>query len=182
MQFSLRIEPELVRTMDAEAEREYKTRTEFIKEAIQKLLLEKREKERMKQLAAELWLKGELSETQLKKAPPELCLACHAKLADVMKKPGAKVHPPAAMGQCTFCHKPHESTQVDLLTSSPPGLCVTCHNTASEKIVKAHGGMQVKDANCVGCHDPHAAEGSKLFHPVQHKPFAGAVCTACHKK
>ncbi|MBS3123486.1 ribbon-helix-helix protein, CopG family [Candidatus Woesearchaeota archaeon] len=68
MQFSLRIEPELVRTMDAEAEREYKTRTEFIKEAIQKLLLEKREKERMKQLAAELWLKGELSETQLKKA------------------------------------------------------------------------------------------------------------------
>jgi predicted CXXCH cytochrome family protein len=125
---------------------------------------------------------GSTAKTQLKKDPPELCLGCHTKLADVMRKPGAKIHPPAAMGQCTFCHKPHEAVDVKLLTSSPPGLCVTCHNTANEKIVAAHGGMQVKETNCVGCHEPHAAEGSKLFHPVQHKPFAGAVCTACHKK
>lgn len=66
-QFSLRIEPELVRKVDEEAEREYKTRTEFIKEAVQKLLKEKEEKERLKHLAAELWIKGEISETKLKK-------------------------------------------------------------------------------------------------------------------
>ncbi|MBI4142111.1 hypothetical protein HY484_04250 [Candidatus Woesearchaeota archaeon] len=66
-QFCLRIEPELVRKIDDEAEHEYKTRTEFIKEAVQKLLKEKEEKEHLKRLAAELWLKGELSETKLKK-------------------------------------------------------------------------------------------------------------------
>lgn len=70
-QFSMRIEPELIRKIDAEAEKEYKTRTELIKEAVQKLLKEKEEKEHLKKLAAELWLKGELSETQLRKALSE---------------------------------------------------------------------------------------------------------------
>ncbi len=67
-QFSLRIEPGLIRKIDEEAEKEYKTRTELIKEAVQKLLKEKEEKEKLKRLAAELWLKGQLSETDLKKA------------------------------------------------------------------------------------------------------------------
>ena len=66
-QFSLRFEPELIRTIDEEAEKEYKTRTDLIKEAIQKLLLEKKEKERLKRVASELWLKGEISGTNLKK-------------------------------------------------------------------------------------------------------------------
>ena len=51
----------------AYAEKEYKTRTDLIKEAIQKLLLEKKEKERLKRVASELWLKGEISGTNLKK-------------------------------------------------------------------------------------------------------------------
>ena len=67
LQFSLRLEPELVRRVDEEAEREFKTRTELIKEAVRKLLQEKDENERLKKLAAELWLKGELSETKLRK-------------------------------------------------------------------------------------------------------------------
>ncbi len=56
-----------MRQIDAEAEREYKTRTELIKEAVLHLLREREEKEKLKKLAAELWLKGELSETGLKK-------------------------------------------------------------------------------------------------------------------
>ena len=66
-QFSLRIEPELVRKIDDEADKEYKTRTEFIKEAVQKRLEEKEENEKLKRVAAELWLRGEISETKLKK-------------------------------------------------------------------------------------------------------------------
>ena len=66
-QFSLRIEPELVRRIDQEAEQEYKTRTELIKEAVLEFLHQKEEQERLKRVAAELWLKGQLSETQLKK-------------------------------------------------------------------------------------------------------------------
>jgi metal-responsive CopG/Arc/MetJ family transcriptional regulator len=63
----LRIEHELVRKIDETAEKEYKTRTELIKEAVLRLLNEKQEKEKMKKLSAELWLKGEISETKLKK-------------------------------------------------------------------------------------------------------------------
>lgn len=66
-QFSLRFEPELIRQIDDEAEKEYKTRTELIKEAVVHLIREKEEKERLKRVAAELWLKGEMSETALKK-------------------------------------------------------------------------------------------------------------------
>ncbi len=66
-QFSLRMEPNLIRQIDDEAEREYKTRTELIKDAVLHLLREKEEKEKLKRVAAELWLKGEVSETALKK-------------------------------------------------------------------------------------------------------------------
>ncbi|MFH1072996.1 MAG: ribbon-helix-helix domain-containing protein [Nanoarchaeota archaeon] len=66
-QFSLRIEPELIRMVDRAAEKEFKNRTEFIKEAVQKLLAEKEEKTQLKKVAAELWLKGELSKDKLKK-------------------------------------------------------------------------------------------------------------------
>ncbi len=66
-QFSLRFEPELIRKIDEEAEKEYKTRTELIKEAIQKLLTDRNEKERLKRVASELWLKGEITESNLKK-------------------------------------------------------------------------------------------------------------------
>ncbi|MBI4017234.1 MAG: ribbon-helix-helix protein, CopG family [Candidatus Aenigmarchaeota archaeon] len=70
-QFCLRMEPELIRKVDEEAEKTYKTRTEFIKEALLKLLEERNEKERLKKLAAELWLKGEISESKLKKVLTE---------------------------------------------------------------------------------------------------------------
>ncbi|MEK6950104.1 MAG: ribbon-helix-helix protein, CopG family [Nanoarchaeota archaeon] len=66
-QFSLRMEPELLRQIDGEAEEEYKTRTELIKEAIVHLLKEREEQERLKKVAAELWLKGEIPETKLRK-------------------------------------------------------------------------------------------------------------------
>ena len=66
-QFSLRFEPDLIRQIDEEAEKEYKNRTELIKEAVVHFIKEKEEKENLKLVAAELWLKGEISETNLKK-------------------------------------------------------------------------------------------------------------------
>lgn len=67
-QFSMRIEEVLLHQIDEEAKRIYKNRTELIKEAVLSYLQERIEKERIKKLAAELWLKGELSDTQLKRA------------------------------------------------------------------------------------------------------------------
>lgn len=70
-QFCLRMDPEFIRKIDAEAEKDYKTRTELIKEAVQKLLKDREQKEVLKTLAAELWLKGEISEAKLKKVLSE---------------------------------------------------------------------------------------------------------------
>lgn len=70
-QFCLRMEPELIRKVDEEAEKTYKTRTELIKEALRKLLEERQEKEKLKNLASELWLRGEISEVKLKKVLSE---------------------------------------------------------------------------------------------------------------
>lgn len=66
-QFSMRMEPELIRRIDDEAEHEYKSRTELIKDAILRYLNDKQQKEHLKKVAAELWLQGELSEVKLKK-------------------------------------------------------------------------------------------------------------------
>ena len=71
IQFSMRIEDELLRKVDEQAEKEYKNRTELIKEAVRSYLEEKERKIQVKKLAAELWLKGELSEKDLKKALTE---------------------------------------------------------------------------------------------------------------
>ncbi len=68
IQFSMRIEDELLRKVDEEAEKEYKNRTELIKDAVRSYLEEKERKTQVKKLAAELWLKGELPEKDLKKA------------------------------------------------------------------------------------------------------------------
>ncbi len=70
-QFCLRMEPELIRKVDEEADKTYKTRTEFIKEALLRLLEERQEKQQLKKLAAELWIKGEISEAKLKKVLSE---------------------------------------------------------------------------------------------------------------
>jgi metal-responsive CopG/Arc/MetJ family transcriptional regulator len=70
-QFSMRIEQELLRKIDTEANKEYKNRTELIKEAVLQYLSHKGEKVHLKRTASELWLKGELSDSQLKKALSE---------------------------------------------------------------------------------------------------------------
>jgi predicted CXXCH cytochrome family protein len=125
---------------------------------------------------------GSVIKAQLKQKPKDLCLNCHVTLSEKMKKPDARVHPPIVDGDCGLCHKPHESQQPKLLQASLGELCATCHEVEAPKFVKAHGEIQVKGTACTECHDPHAAEGPGLFHPVVHKPFAGRVCTACHKK
>ena len=124
---------------------------------------------------------GSAIQGQLKRPQKELCLTCHTKLGEAMKKAKANVHPPAAKGECSRCHTPHESRHRDLLKAAVPGVCTTCHAPTEAKIVKAHGGLPIKDASCTGCHEPHVADGAGLFHPVGHKPFLGKVCSACHK-
>ncbi len=70
-QVSLRFDTELLRRIDEEAQQEYKTRTELIKEGMCRILDENKEKTDLKRIAAELWLKGEIPEHKLKKVLSE---------------------------------------------------------------------------------------------------------------
>jgi predicted CXXCH cytochrome family protein len=124
---------------------------------------------------------GSLVKPILKKGEKDLCLGCHADLSNILKNAKAKKHVPAAEGQCAKCHRPHDADQPDLLKAAAPGLCTTCHAPDTQKIRAAHGGIPVAKSDCVACHEPHGSLSGTLIQPVEHKPFAGKICTACHK-
>jgi predicted CXXCH cytochrome family protein len=124
---------------------------------------------------------GSLVKPILKKEQKDLCLGCHASMANLFKDAKARKHAPAAQGQCDTCHRPHDSPQPDLLKVAQPGTCTGCHSVTSPKVLAAHGGIQISRATCTGCHNPHGSQAAGLMHEVTHRPFAGRVCSACHK-
>jgi predicted CXXCH cytochrome family protein len=117
----------------------------------------------------------------LKKQERELCLGCHTTLATVLNNAKAKKHVPVAEGKCDTCHKPHDADHPDLLKATAPGLCTNCHAPDVPKMRTAHAGIPVAKSDCVACHEPHASQTGLLIQPVEHKPFAGKACIACHK-
>lgn len=105
----------------------------------------------------------------------ELCLTCHAGLADEMK--GAlTVHEPAT-GDCLECHNSHGSDHAGLLKQDTVALCTSCHQ---EQLIQAQHAAFPHDAvlddrACLNCHTPHASSQPALQYtdPV-------AACLACH--
>jgi predicted CXXCH cytochrome family protein len=124
---------------------------------------------------------GSLVKPILKRAEKDLCLGCHAPIATLLKDAKAKKHLPVEQGKCDTCHKPHDSDQPDLLKAAGPGLCTGCHVPDVPKMLTAHAGIPVAKSDCVACHEPHASASGVLIQPVEHKPFAGKACIACHK-
>ena len=61
-------------------------------------------------------------------------------------------------------------------------LCTACHDVKKLATVAGHAGMDVPNANCVSCHDPHAQPKGRhgLLLPAVHLPFARGDCTECH--
>jgi predicted CXXCH cytochrome family protein len=119
---------------------------------------------------------GQPGQDQFKLKPDargKLCLNCHDKFTDVLKKPF--VHTPVKTGQCSGCHDPHTSNHGKLLEAEPNRICVKCHaGIVPGKRMSIH--KIVEEGNCVKCHDPHAS-GSK-FNLLK----AGSdLCLDCHK-
>lgn len=122
--------------------------------------------------------KGGQTTVKLVKALPELCVTCHAALADsaALKLPAS--HPPVA--DCGTCHKVHASDFAHLLKGPGPQICASCH--PAEDVNKGHP-TPVSRSNCTSCHLPHGgATKGFLSGTVLHAPFKSRSCEACHRK
>ncbi|HWI41061.1 MAG TPA: cytochrome c3 family protein, partial [Verrucomicrobiae bacterium] len=82
----------------------------------------------------------------------------------------------AALGQCAYCHNPHESDEKGLLRKKSRDVCLGCHGdfaTAMAKAAVVH--PPVQNDPCTRCHNPH---GSKVLHVLNSK--MPDVCIGCH--
>jgi len=87
----------------------------------------------------------------------ELCVKCHAPATTQY----ATMHAPVAVGQCLWCHEPHESDSPKLLKTTAPQLCLQCHDQALlPSDVKAH---LADKANCLFCHVGHGGSKPSLL-------------------
>ncbi len=100
---------------------------------------------------------------------PELCYACHDRLAE-----DAHVHPPVKMGVCMLCHDPHGAERASLLrVDTDQKLCAQCHRVKFDQSKHMH--PPVGDGLCGACHDPHGSDHEKFL-----RSPAPELCLDCH--
>ncbi len=100
---------------------------------------------------------------------PELCYACHDRLAQ-----DDFVHEPVKMGVCVLCHDPHGADGPSLLrVDTDRQLCAQCHRVTFDQGKHVHS--PVGTGQCMACHNPHGSD---------HKRFLNAappeLCLDCH--
>ncbi|HBL18622.1 MAG: hypothetical protein A2X36_08300 [Elusimicrobia bacterium GWA2_69_24] len=122
-----------------------------------------------------------------------LCGQCH----DAPDPKKSVRHPPAAGGQCVFCHDPHRSANPKLLKDRMPDQCFRCHSPKPFFDKAMHS--PVASGLCASCHDPHASKNKKLLtaevpelcwgchdkasftgKKFVHSPVESGECTTCH--
>lgn len=99
------------------------------------------------------------SQSQLSKPIPNLCYSCHDNFAAA----GTILHGPIAVGECMFCHSPHQSSYVHLQKAPQPDLCYRCHRREEMASILDHEIML--ETICTDCHEPHASKRRKLLKP-----------------
>ena len=114
----------------------------------------------------------------LKQPKNELCLTCHASMAELEKKP--HLHPPFKGGECLSCHDVHGTDQPFGLTAAVPALCAECHDLKDAALSGKHLGYDMTKVDCTGCHDPHASTLPALMLEEPHPPFEQRRCATCH--
>jgi predicted CXXCH cytochrome family protein len=72
------------------------------------------------------------------------------------------MHAPVAIGQCLWCHEPHESDSPKLLKTTAPQLCLQCHDpNLLPSDIKPH--QLAEEANCLNCHVGHGGAKPSLL-------------------
>ena len=91
----------------------------------------------------------------------QLCISCHSQHgAEFARTRGLHQHPPAATGDCTGCHSPHQSLrQYMLLRTNNYELCGGCHGP--ETLTPVH--VENSQQDCINCHNAHVGTTSKLL-------------------
>jgi predicted CXXCH cytochrome family protein len=108
-------------------------------------------------------------------AGKDLCLTCHAKIAQTLKEKG--LHPPVAAGQCTACHTPHASEAKGLIKAKERNVCLACHTKIEERFraSKAFHPEDAAEGRCTACHKPHNSDQPTL---LAGEPLK--LCGTCH--
>ena len=88
---------------------------------------------------------------------PALCYRCHTDY----NATSAFVHGPAAVGQCLFCHNPHQAPNKYLLKKPVPQLCYSCHDRQMIESIAEHLPDVLSD--CLACHEGHSASTKGLL-------------------
>ncbi len=128
----------------------------------------------------------------VKKPDTKLCFGCH--LEQKEKWYSKKfLHGPFNTGKCAICHSPHASDYPYNLFMNTWDLCVGCHidKGSGLHIVQGYINAQYhptrgkpdplrkgQELTCASCHDPHAADNSKLWRLNVGSGFQ--LCMACH--
>ncbi len=102
------------------------------------------------------------------------------------------VHGPAATGDCSLCHKGHESQNRALLAAPQPDLCLRCHEAG---ILMQPYHEAANNQECSTCHDPHFSGNRLLLSDSRtyrrnrvtkamiqstHEPWKERKCSVCH--
>ena len=95
----------------------------------------------------------------LKVQPPDLCYSCHMDF----HREKEYLHGPLNVGECVFCHNPHQSVFIHLQQAPQPQLCYRCH--LQESVATIPGHRERLETRCTDCHDPHGSSGPGLLKP-----------------
>ena len=88
---------------------------------------------------------------------PLLCYSCHTNYNEQV----GTMHGPVIVGDCTFCHNPHQSRFIHLQRNKQPDLCYRCHKQDNIKLITGH--EDKLESICTDCHDPHISPEKKLL-------------------
>lgn len=90
------------------------------------------------------------------KADDSSCAKCH----EHVQTQFAVMHGPVAIGGCSFCHVPHESSIPALLIDTAPAVCLTCHD---RELLPATPADHATDRSCLDCHVGHGSDKRGLL-------------------
>lgn len=86
-----------------------------------------------------------------------VCKKCHEKVP----RQYAVMHGPVAVGECLWCHVPHESTIKGMLKDPAPAVCIQCH---SRNLLSTNPPEhQMDKSSCLDCHVAHGGERHGLL-------------------
>ena len=97
---------------------------------------------------------------KLRAPPQKLCMTCHTFMSDsITAVEGLWLHAPAAQGNCSLCHDPHQSVRPHLLIKTPGEICIQCHQGEFVR----HPAADRLSGVCLACHNPHLGKTALML-------------------